>query len=45
MKADECDGVGRNLYSASCALWLQGEEVCCNESGEECRALHRDGSR
>lgn len=23
-------------------LWLQGEEVCGNEGGEERRALHRD---
>lgn len=26
------------------SLWLQGEKVCCNEGGEECGALHRDGS-
>lgn len=23
-------------------LWLQGEEVCCYESSEECRTLHGD---
>lgn len=26
------------------ALLLQGEEVCCNEGGEECGALHGDSS-
>lgn len=37
------------LTVASCwqtllSLWLQGEEVCCNEGSEERRTLHRDGS-